>query len=92
MYDAVRACLVWADVKPERGEFKTHQGITVALGLHLVKPGIFPVDTSKAFQRAQFTRQVADYDVTPVPLAEAARSVHEAENFVAAASALVATP
>jgi hypothetical protein len=54
MYDAVRACLGWAGIAPERGEFKTHHGITAAFGLHLVKPGLFPVAASKAFQRVQF--------------------------------------
>lgn len=92
MYDAVRACLTWAGIKPERGEFKTHHGITVAFGLHLVKPGLFPAEASKSFQRVQFIRQVADYDVTPVPQKDAALSVQEAENFVAASAALIAAP
>ena len=92
MYDAVRACLVWADISPERGSFKSHHGITAAFGLHLVKTGLFPVDVSKAFQRVQFIRQVADYEVLPVPHEDAALSVREAENFVAAATSLIAKP
>lgn len=91
MYDAVRACLTWAGVKPERGEFKTHHGITAAFGLHLVKPGLFPAEASKAFQRVQFTRQVADYDVTPVPRQDAAVSVQEAEEFLSTTATLIAS-
>ena len=29
MYDAARACLAWAGVAPERGEFETHIGTTM---------------------------------------------------------------
>jgi uncharacterized protein (UPF0332 family) len=90
MYDAVRACLGWAGIAPERGEFKTHHGITAAFGLHLVKPGLFPVTASKAFQRVQFIRQTADYAVLPVPHDDAAEAVREADSFVAAATALIA--
>jgi uncharacterized protein (UPF0332 family) len=89
MYDAVRACLGWAGIAPERGEFKTHHGITTAFGLHLVKPGLFPVAASKAFHRVQFIRQTADYAVLPVPHDDAAEAVREAESFVAAAAALI---
>ena len=92
MYDAVRACLTWAGIKPERGAFRTHHGITAAFGLHLVKPGLFPAEAGKAFQRVQFIRQIADYDVTPVPQKDAALSVEEAEIFVAATAALIAKP
>lgn len=90
MYDAVRACLGWAGIAPERGEFKTHHGITAAFGLHLVKPGLFPVAASKAFQRVQFIRQTADYAVLPVPHDDAAEAVREADSLVAAATVLIA--
>ena len=92
MYDAVRACLDWAGIAPDRGEFKTHQGISAAFALHLVKPGLFPAEASKAFRRVQFTRQAADYDVVPVPQNDALEALQEAENFVAAAADLIATP
>ena len=92
MYDAVRACLGWAGIAPERGEFKTHHGITAAFGLHLVKPGLFPVAASKSFQRVQFTRQTADYAVLPVPHDDAAEAVRAAESFIAAAAVLIAEP
>ena len=55
-----------------------------------MKPGLFPVAASKAFQRVQFTRQTADYAVLPVPHEDAAEAVREAESFVAAAAALIA--
>jgi uncharacterized protein (UPF0332 family) len=44
MHDAARACLAWAGIAPERGEFKTHHGLIGAFGLHLVKRGLFPED------------------------------------------------
>jgi uncharacterized protein (UPF0332 family) len=92
MYDAARACLAWACIAPERGEFKTHHGLIAAFGLHLVKHGLFPEDKSKSFQRVQVTRQIADYDVTPVPHEKAAEAVLAAESFVATAAAMVADP
>lgn len=67
MYDAARACLAWAGVAPERGDFKTHHGLISAFGLYLVRPGHFPAETGRALQNVQTIRQVADYEATPVP-------------------------
>lgn len=55
-----------------------------------MKPGLFPIAASKAFQRVQFIRQTADYTVLPVSQDDAAEAVWEAESFVAAATALIA--
>ena len=90
MYDAARACLAWVGVVPERGEFKTHQGLIAAFGLHLVKPGIFPADIGRFFHNAQSLRQTADYDAIPVSQEQAEQAVAAAEKFVAAATALIA--
>jgi uncharacterized protein (UPF0332 family) len=92
MYDAARACLAWARVEPMRGEFKTHRGLVAAFGLHLVKPGLFPTEASRAIQRAQTVRQIADYEASPVPQDDAVETVGRAERFVATATSLVATP
>ena len=91
MYDAARACLAWAGIAPERGAFKTHHGLIAAFGLHLVKPGFFPEEKSKSFQRVQATRQVADYEVTPVPHEKAVEAVLAAEGFVSTAAAMIAS-
>jgi uncharacterized protein (UPF0332 family) len=92
MYDAARACLAWASVAPERGAFKTHQGLIAAFGLHLVKPGLFPADIGRLFQSNQFLRQVADYDELPVSQEQAELALAAAEKFVSTAVALIAEP
>ena len=92
MYDAARACLAWAGIAPERGEFKTHQGLISAFGLHIVKPGLFPAETGRAFQNVQTLRQVADYEATPVPRENAERALAAAEKFVSTAAAMLAQP
>ncbi len=90
IYDAARACLAWAGVAPERGEFKTHNGLITAFGLHLVKPGLFPVEVGKALQNVQTLRQIADYEATPVPHDKAAQALAAAGIFVSTAAVVVA--
>lgn len=92
MYDAARATLAWAGIAPERGEFKTHNGLIAAFGMHLVKPGLFPLESGRAIQRAQTVRQIADYEASPVPHDRAAETVHAAEIFVSTAAAVIAAP
>ena len=92
MYDAARACLEWASVTPERGEFKTHQGLIGAFGLHLVKPGLFPVEIGRLLQNVQFVRQAADYDAWPVSQEQAEQALAAAEKFFSTAAALIAEP
>jgi uncharacterized protein (UPF0332 family) len=92
MYDAARACLAWASIEPARGEFKSHQGLIAAFGLHLVKPGLFPVEIGKAFQNVQTMRQMADYEAAPVSQEKAVQSLAAAEKFVATAAAMIARP
>lgn len=92
MYDAARACLTWAGIAAERGEFKTHHGLISAFGLHLVKPGHFPAEIGKALQNVQTLRLAADYEAAPVPQDKAERSLLAAGEFVATASAVIASP
>ena len=92
MYDAARATLAWAGVMPERGAFKTHNGLIAAFSLHLVKPGLFPAEPGRAIQRAQTLRQIADYEPSAVPFEEAVETVRAAETFVSISVRLIATP
>lgn len=92
MFESARAILDWAGVAPERGNFKTHNGLLTAFSQHLVKPGFFPDDLGKAIQRAQAMRQLADYEPSEVPLDAAKAIVEAAHKFVEAASVLVAKP
>ena len=92
MYDAARAALEWASVTPERGAFKSHQGVLAAFALHLVKPGHFPAEPGRSIQRVQAVRQLADYEATSVPPDKAFDAVRAAELFVAATTDLIAKP
>jgi uncharacterized protein (UPF0332 family) len=92
MYDAARACLAWAGVEPVRGEFKTHHGLISAFSLHLVRPGLFPVEIGKALQNVQTLRFAADYEAVPVPSDKAKQALAAAEKFVATAAEIIATP
>jgi uncharacterized protein (UPF0332 family) len=92
MYDAARATLAWAGVAPERGEFRSHHGLISAFGLHLVKPGLFPVEVGKAFQNVQALRQIADYEAIPVSLEMAGQALTAAQIFVETAASITAKP
>jgi uncharacterized protein (UPF0332 family) len=89
IYDAARACIGWAGIAPERGEFKTHHGLITAFGLHLVKPGLFPIEIGKAFQNVQSLRQIADYEATPVPPEKAEQALVAAARFVSTAARVI---
>jgi len=66
--------------------------LIAAFGLHLVKPGLFPVEIGKAFQNVQTLRHVADYEAAPVPREKAERALAAAEAFVSTAVTLVIQP
>ncbi|MEO5671978.1 MAG: HEPN domain-containing protein [Ramlibacter sp.] len=82
MFDAARAALILsaAPVPPEIA--KTHSGLIAAFSLHLVKPGLFPVDLGKAFNKVEDLRLVADYKGDLIDGEEAQWAVQQAQAFV----------
>ena len=66
MFDAARAALLASKalVPPEIA--KTHSGLIAAFSLHLVKPGLFPIELGKSFNKAEDLRLVADYKGDPI--------------------------
>lgn len=66
MFDAARAALLAckAPVPPEVA--KTHSGLISAFSLHLVKPGTFPVELGRSFNKAEDLRLIADYKGDPL--------------------------
>ena len=82
MFDAARAALIAskASVPPEIA--KTHSGLIAAFSLHLVKPGLFPVELGRAFNRAEDLRLVADYKGDSISLEEALWAVRHARTFL----------
>jgi uncharacterized protein (UPF0332 family) len=84
MFDAARAALLAckAPVPPEVA--KTHSGLISAFSLHLVKPGKFPVELGKSFNKAEDLRLIADYKGDPLDAADARWVVEQAGAFVGA--------
>lgn len=82
MFDAARAALIAsrAPVPPEIA--KTHSGLIAAFSLHLVKPGLFPVELGRAFNRAEDLRLVADYKGDSISTEEARWAVEHAQLFL----------
>lgn len=82
MFDAARAALIAskAPVPPEIA--KTHSGLIAAFSLHLVKPGLFPVELGRAFNRAEDLRLVADYKGDSISLEDALWAVQLAQSFL----------
>jgi uncharacterized protein (UPF0332 family) len=82
MFDAARAALIAskAPVPPEIA--KTHSGLIAAFSLHLVKPGLFPVELGRAFNRAEDLRLVADYKGDSISPEDALWAVQHAQSFL----------
>jgi uncharacterized protein (UPF0332 family) len=73
--------LTWADIAPERVEFKTHQRLIVAFGVYLVKPGLLSADIDRLLQNTQFLRQAAHYDAMPVSQVQPAQALVRQKNL-----------
>ena len=82
MFDAARAALIAskAPVPPEIA--KTHSGLIAAFSLHLVKPGLFPVELGRAFNRTEDLRLVADYKGDLISEEEALWALQNAQTFL----------
>lgn len=82
MFDAARAALIAskAPVPPEVA--KTHSGLIAAFSLHLVKPGLFPVELGRAFNRTEDLRLVADYKGDSLTEEEALWALQHAQTFL----------
>lgn len=84
MFDAARAVLlrIEAPVPPEIA--KTHSGLIAAFGLHVVKPGLAPLELGRTLNWAEDLRLIADCRGDTVEHADALDIVEKAANFVRA--------
>ena len=82
MFDAARAALIASQspVPPEIA--KTHSGLIAAFSLHLVKPGLFPIELGRAFNRIEDLRHIADYKGDSILQEDAAWAVQHAHDFL----------
>ena len=82
MFDAARAALLAsnAPVPPEIA--KTHSGLIAAFSLHLVKPGLIPIELGRSFNKAEDLRLVADYRGDAISAEDSLWVVQQAQAFV----------
>lgn len=66
---------------------KTHRGLLVAFGLHIVRDGPISKDIGRLLQRAQELRHVADYRSDSVELADAQELITQTKTFLEAITA-----
>jgi uncharacterized protein (UPF0332 family) len=82
MFDAARAALIQAKAPVKTEVAKTHNGLSAAFSLHLIKSGKLSADLGRALSRAHETRLLADYTGDPVEHEVAATLVQQAARFV----------
>ena len=82
MFDAARAALISANSPAPATPAKTHSGLIAAFSLQLVKPGLFPLQLGKAFNKVEDLRLVADYKGDLITDGEAHWAVQQAQAFV----------
>lgn len=82
MFDAARAALIQAGAPVQAEIAKTHGGLITAFSLHLVKPGLLPLNLGRAINRAEDLRLLADYTSDPMDAEQTLWAVEQAEHFV----------
>ena len=87
MFDAARAVLVATG----QDVGKTHRGVLNAFSGRLVKDGAIPKETGRLLKHAEAIRYAADYGGASVELGDARKMVEQAETFIAAVQAGLAS-
>ncbi|MCK9460951.1 MAG: HEPN domain-containing protein [Proteobacteria bacterium] len=73
--------------------FSSHSAVIAAFGRELAKTNRVPAEYHRYLIEGQDSRNVGDYDIGPgLSAAEAARQIERAEQFVALAERLLASP
>ena len=84
MFDAARYALLVSGAPVAEEVARTHGGLISAFSLHLVKPGLVPIELGRALNRAEEIRLVADYKGDPVSSVHAEWVVGTALAFITA--------
>ena len=82
MFDAARASLIASKAPVPPDIAKTHSGLISAFSLHLVKPGLFPVELGRSLNKAEDLRLVAHYKGDSIEAEEAIWVVQQAQAFI----------
>ena len=91
MFDAAQAALLACDVALTSSIGKTHRGLINAFSERLIKNGTVPKEMGRLLKRAEEVRLVADYRGDSVELIDARAMVEQAEIFVSAMHAQLAS-
>jgi uncharacterized protein (UPF0332 family) len=84
MFDAARAALLAGDDPVKSETIKTHSGLIAAFSLHLVKPGLIPVQYGKSLRQVDQIRLIADYSDEEVDREAGASAIEQADRFIEA--------
>lgn len=87
MFDAARAALLGLVPGIDPASVKTHVGLISMFSLHLVKPGILPVELGRLLNRAHEVRLIADYVGEEVSVDQARSVIEHAALFTEAIEA-----
>jgi uncharacterized protein (UPF0332 family) len=82
MFDAARAALIQIKAPVKTEIAKTHNGLSAAFSLYLIKSGQLSTGLGRALSRAHETRLLADYTGDPVEPDLAAKLVQQAAEFI----------
>ena len=82
MFDAARAALLHTRAPVPEEVAKTHSGLITAFSLHLVKPGIVPVEMGRSLNKVEDLRLIADYKGDSVDMPTSQWALDEAKKFL----------
>jgi uncharacterized protein (UPF0332 family) len=89
MFDAAHAVLFALGHEEASMPIKTHHGLVLQFGLHVVKAGKLPSAYGEALNAVQRIRQIADYSGAPIGNQEALWAIEEAARFFEAVKSIV---
>jgi uncharacterized protein (UPF0332 family) len=91
MFDAARAAILVSGAHDTPDVGRTHSGTIAAFGKLLIKNGPIAKELGRLLNRAEEIRLVADYKGDSVELSDAKEMIEQAEIFIAALRAGIAS-
>jgi uncharacterized protein (UPF0332 family) len=89
MFDAAHAALFALGHEEAATPIKTHHGLVLKFGLHVVKTSKLPSTYGEALNAVQRIRQIADYSGTSISRDEAVWAIEEATRFLEAVKSII---
>ena len=89
MFDAAHAVLFALGHEEASTPIKTHHGLVLKFGLHVVKTDKLPSAYGEALNAVQRIRQIAEYSGATIDKEEAVWAIEEAARFLEAVKSIV---